>query len=210
MKEDKDGAFDWEDIRQRIAAAGAALSGMGQLAPEVVQEILERRAAQLAEVPLQEEEGERIELALIRLGSEIYGLEVRYVFDIRPVEQITRVPRVPDWVAGVVNLRGRILSVLDLQRFFGLPPAERDGDGFLVVVETPDVEVALLADDVLAVEVLPTSQVQDVADTIRGLPPEYVRGVAELGGNGDGPMMVVLDLPALLADKKLIVREEII
>ena len=62
---------------------------------------------------------------VIRLGREVYGLETDYVFDIRPLESITHVPRVPDWVAGVVNLRGRIISVLDLQRFLGLPPVER-------------------------------------------------------------------------------------
>lgn len=213
-------AFDWEGVRQRIAQANVALAGPDEIALEMVQQIWARRAARLAEIPVQEDEGEQIELVLVQLGREIYGLEAQYVFDIRPAEHITRVPRVPDWVAGVVNLRGRILSVVDLKRFFGLAHAEHNGDNgpatpYLAVVETPDMELVLLVDEVLAVETLPASQMQDVADTIRGLPSEYVRGVAECRGediptSGDGSMLVVLDLPVLLADKQLIIHEEII
>lgn len=221
--------FDWEIARQRIAAANAALAGLDETAPEVVQQIWARRAAQLAEVPIQEEEGEQIELVVVQLGREVYGLDAQYVFDIRPAGQITRLPRVPDWVAGVVNLRGRIFSVLDLQRFFGLSRAQTrglpDAEGnrnngpestermpYLAVVETPDMEIALLVDGVLAVESLPASQVQEAADTTWGIHPEYVRGVAERRGgdtpiNGDG-LLVVLDLLALLADERLIVHEE--
>jgi purine-binding chemotaxis protein CheW len=208
--------FDWEGVHQRIAAAEAALAGMVEAAPELVQEILERRAAQLAEVPVREDEDERVELLLIRLGRELYGLDAHHVSDLRPVERITRVPRVPDWVAGVVNLRGRLLSAVDLRRFFGLPDAKRDeGDGpavtpYLVAVETPEMELALLADDVPEVEALPSGQIQESSGVVRGIRPEYVRGVAERGGDGDGPMLVVLDLPALLADKRLIVHEEIV
>jgi purine-binding chemotaxis protein CheW len=218
--------FDWEGVRQRIAEANAALAGLDETSPEVVQQIWARRAAQLAQVPVQEEEGEQIELVLVQLGREIYGLDAQCVYDIRPAEQITRVPRVPDWVAGVVNLRGRILSVIDLGHFFGLSraemrglaQAEANGEGEatsgpdLVVIETSDMEIALLADDVLAVEALPASQVQEATDTIRGIHPEYVRGVAERRSgdtptNGDG-LLVVLDLPALLADERLIIHEE--
>lgn len=220
--------FDWEGVHQRIAATNAALTGLDETAPEEMQQIWARRAAQLAKAPIQQEEGEQIDLVMIQLGREIYGLEARYVYDIRPAEHITRVPRVPDWVAGVVNLRGRILSVVDLRRFFGLPRAEtRDlaqaetsderGATFgldLVVVETPDMEIALLADDALAVEALPASQVQEAADAIQGICPEYVRGVAKrqsgnLPTNGDG-LLVVLDLLALLADERLIIHKEIV
>jgi purine-binding chemotaxis protein CheW len=205
--------FDGEAVYRGVAAAEAAL---GEMSPELLQELLERRAAQLAEVPVREDEGGRVALVLIQLGRELYGLDVQHVSDLRPVEQITRVPRVPDWVAGVVNLRGRLLSVLDLQRFFGLPDAKRDEDdapagaSYLLAVETPGIEVALLADDVLAVESLPANQVQEATGTVRGVRPEYVRGVAERGGDGDGPMLVVLDLPTMLTDERLIVQQEIV
>ncbi len=225
-------AFDWEGARQRIAEANAVLAGIGEITPEMLEQILAQRAARLAQVPTQEDEGEQIELVLIKLGHETYGLDAQHVFEIRLAKQITHVPRVPDWVAGVVNLRGRILSAIDLRRFFGLPSAEGNstnspetdfgelgravaGTAHLVVVETPDMEVALLTDDVLAVEELPADRVQDATGTVRTIPPEYVRGVVahkdgDISTDGSDSMIVVLDLPALLADERLIVHEEIV
>jgi purine-binding chemotaxis protein CheW len=206
--------FDWDGVRGRIAAVGAALEEMAGADPDLVERIWAQRAAQLAKPPEREEEGKQIDLALIQLGREVYGIEVQYVLEIRPAVRITRVPRVPEWVTGVANLRGRILSVLDLRRFFGLAPAEaREEDRVtpfldLVVVETPAMEVALLTEDVLEVDLFPTSQVQGVAETIRGVSSEYVRGVIERGA--EAPMIVVLDLPALLADERLIIQEEVI
>jgi purine-binding chemotaxis protein CheW len=135
--------------------------------------------------------------------------------EVRPATRITRVPRVPDWVAGVTNLRGRILSVLDLRCFFGLAPVEnRDEEERitpfqdLVVVETPDMEVALLVEDVLEIEMFPTARIQTVAEMIQGSGSEHVLGVIERGGKA--PMIAVLDLPALLVDERLIIEENVI
>jgi len=201
--------FDWEGVRQRITAASLALENLEETSPQVLEQVWARRAERLARVPAQAEEGEQVTLVLLRLGREVYGVDVQYIFDIRPVESITRVPRVPDWVAGVVNLRGRIFSVLDLQRFLGLA-READEDGkatrYLAVVEMPEVELALLADEVLPPEQVSVSRIQE-ATTMRSFAPEYLRGVAE---RKDGGLMTVLNLPALLADKQLIVHEEIV
>jgi len=232
----KEREFDWQNVRERIAAANASLTDSDEISPELLHRIWARRAAQLAEMPPQEDESEHIQLVLFRLGREIYGVNAQHVFDIRPAELITHVPRIPDWVTGVVNLRGRVLSVVDLRRFFGLPRAgSADGrhpaDGkypdedtgsksveethHLIVVETPDIEIALLTDEVLTIEALPTSQIRDTAGTVRGLRPEYVRGVvtrenedANVGKNNT--MLVVLDLSALLADERLIIHEEVV
>jgi purine-binding chemotaxis protein CheW len=216
-------SFDWEEIRRRIATAEAALVEIDQSTPEVMERIWARRAAQLAQVPPQEDEGEQMRLELVRLGCEIYGLEAQYVFDNRPLEQLTPVPRVPHWVAGVVNQRGRILSVVDLHRFFGLPAAGEDGGAgaqegydavegvpYLVVVETPDMEVVLLVDDVLAVETLPARRVQALTSVVRSIPVEYVQGVVERSNGKDAQTVVVLDLPALLSDERFIIHEEVV
>ena len=212
--------FDWQAMSEQIASASAALHGMDEMAPEAMQELWARRAAKLAQVPADDVDGKRIDLVLIRLGREIYGLEAIYVSDIKPLEQITRVPRVPDWVAGVVNQRGRIYSVVNLQRFFKLPAAESEGQTaprrpFLLMVEIPEMEVALLADDVLSIEAIPAARIKDAIGTVRGLPPEYVRGVArrqnrDAKESAASSLLVVLDLPTILADERLIVREEIV
>jgi purine-binding chemotaxis protein CheW len=206
--------FDWDGARERIAAVGQALEVMEGAAPEMVERIWAQRAAQLAKPPTREEKGGQIELALVQMGCEVYSIEVTYILEIRPAVRITRVPRVPEWVAGVTHLRGRILSVLDLRRFFGLAPAETNKDWMtpfpdLVVVGTPTMEVALVVEDVLAIETFPIGRIQDVTETIQGVRPEYVRGVLEWEGSAP-QMVVVLDLSALLADEQLIIEEETI
>lgn len=212
--------FDWEKARQRIAAVQATLAELEETSPETLQKIWAQRAAKLAQWTGQEGKDEQIELLLVQLGREVYGFDVQHVFDIRPAARITRVPRVPDWVTGVTNRRGHILSVLDLRRFFGLVPQEhsQDEEGtehvettpYLVFVETPEMEAyaALLVDGAPTIEMLPLSRVQDATDTPRGLRPEYVRGVVECEGEHE-QIAVILDLPALMNDERLIIHEEI-
>lgn len=206
--------LDWEGVHQYVAADSAALNDLEEASPELMEQVWARRAERLAQVPVKRDEGEQIQLVLLRLGREVYGLDVQYVFDIRPVEHITRVPRVPDWVAGVVNLRGRIFSVIDLQCFLGLaraedtePSSNGEATNCLVVVETPEMELALLADEALPMETVTVDRIQDATSAIRGIGPEYMRGIAE---RQSGDLMAILDLPTLLAGKQLIVHEEIV
>jgi purine-binding chemotaxis protein CheW len=195
-----------------------------------VEQILAQRAARLAEAPVEEEAGEQIMLVLVRLGREVYGLDAQYVGRIRPVEQITRVPRVPNWVAGVTNLRGHVLSVVDLRILFGLPSistnghrgnghgddsapkAPEQGSAYLVAIETPEMELALLVDAVLSVVALPVSQIQETTSTIRGLRAEHVMGIGKWRATpGDKEeLLAVLDMAALASDERLIIHEEIV
>lgn len=207
---------DWEEIRRKVLESSARLVWMDDVPQDVLEQAWAQRAEQVAQVIADGESGEQIEIVVIRLGREVYGVETDYVFDIRSLEHITRVPRVPDWVAGVVNLRGRIISALDLQRYLGLPPAENGGEvesgaRHLVVVGTPAMELALLVDEVLAVESLPISQIQEATSAVKGIQAEYMRGIVVQSQAGDDTApLLVLDLPALLADKRLIVHEDII
>jgi purine-binding chemotaxis protein CheW len=189
----------------------------GGVSMDEVQKVWAARSARLARVPVQEEEGEYLQLARLRLGREIYAIDVQYVADIRPLERLTCVPRVPAWVAGVVNLRGRIYSVVDLLQFLGLsrdtsPEGEQknrsreDQSRYLVVVETPAIELVLLVDEVLPIRDVPVSRIEQALGKAYALRPDYVYGIADMDGED---AMVILDLPVLLTDKQLIVHEEL-
>ncbi|MBN1581980.1 MAG: chemotaxis protein CheW [Anaerolineae bacterium] len=194
------------------------------MALETVQTILAQRAARLAQAPEQETEGERIRLVVVRLGSEVYALDTQFVFDVWSAGQITFVPGVPKWVLGVVNRRGRILSVVDLREFLGLDKAKvdrkKDDNGwddnaagqipYLILLQIPAMEVVLRVDDVLGVEALLNGRITDLADTVRGIPQEYVRGVSELDNEREKLLVVILDVRALLCDERLIVHQEIV
>lgn len=181
---------------------------------EMVRQIWDQRAAQLARIPADEDSSDQTELVLIGLGNEVYGLDVHYVREMGPIQRITRVPRVPDWLVGVVNLRGRVVSVLDIQRFFGLARHvhnhrdQQPETRYLVVVESTGMQIALIVDRILAVERIATGMIREVPDTIRSLPAEYVRGTAPYG-EGKDALLVVLNLSNLLADRRLIIDEEL-
>lgn len=170
-----------------------------------IEQIWARRAEEMARVPPREPEGGKIEILVIRLGTERYAFDARLAGDIRPRGRITPVPGVPDWVAGVTSRRGQILSVLDLARYLGLPGEATTGERPMVTVTSPDMELVLLVDEVLAVETLPLAHVREPAGTMAALPDEYVQGVVEQ----DAGLLVLLDLSALLADPRLIIQQEV-
>ena len=177
---------------------------------EQIERIWAQRAAQMAQVVAREEPGEQLAIALLRLGRELLGLEVQYVQSIRPKEALTRVPRVPDWVAGVTNLRGRILSVIDLRAYLGLPPSPEQGEGILLLVQTPGMEVIFLVDDVPGVEILPVRKDLAGDSLIHHLQSEYVRAVVERRSSPVGQRHItVRDMEALLGDPRLVVHEDL-
>jgi len=215
-------AIDWEAVRQQIEIAGQKLAASQEMSQTALEEAWARRAAQIAQKIREEEQGDVLKAAIVRLDGELYGLDVRHIFDIRNLDRVTFVPRAPSWVLGVVNWRGRILSVINFRRFLGLPTNDAVEEGKttqrLVVVQVGEVEVGLRVDDVYLIETIPHSQIRKEEGDVRGIKPELVDGIFIRSGlektanlakhNGEG-IIVLLNLPALLADPKLIIREEI-
>lgn len=179
----------------------------------MLEQIWARRAEMLAQEVAEDDGGEHLSVVLVQLGQEVYGLEAQYVYDARPLERVTPVPRAPVWMAGVVNVRGRIYSVLDLARFLNLPATSNGNDAasYLVVVQSEALELALKVDTVLSVIALPESHLQEAPDTLN-IPTAIVRGVMQNDdGDPDLPaFLVVLDLPQLLSDPQLIIHEELV
>jgi len=183
-----------------------------EMTTEMLEQIWARRAETLAAEVAEDDGGEHLSVVLVQLGQEVYGLEAQYVYDARPLERITPLPRTPLWLAGVVNVRGRIYSVLDLARFLNLPTtANGSGEGaYLVVVQFEALELALKVDAVLSVVALPANRLQEAADTLN-IPATIVRGVMQNNDDPDLPaFLVVLDLPQLLRDPQLIIHEELV
>ncbi len=239
----KDNPRQTRDNRETLSQVIPENEGQTDRKENLIHEELERtlsqRAAMLACELETEEPGEQIEIARFRLGREVYGLDVNNLIGIRPLRTITRVPNTPNWIAGVINLRGRTFSVLDLQRFLNLQPLEQTGKGrasiqHLIMVETSDMEMAILVDEVQAIDTLPVKQIQEANSSVRGIPSEYVRGIFLREGNhsnqtqadrnrhepwcnstssmheGESTLVVILDLPAIFADKRLIIHEDIV
>ncbi len=129
------------------------------------------------------------------VGTETYGLHIRYVREIIGLQAITLLPDVPEWIRGVINLRGKVIPVMDIRKRFRLPHREDDRRTCIVVVNVSDWSVGLVVDAV--------SEVIDIApDNIE--PPPHVDGgssqhfLSGLGKVGD-EVRLLLDAPKLLA-----------
>jgi purine-binding chemotaxis protein CheW len=165
--------------------------------------ILRERAVRLAgkcedDAPV----GEQLELLQFKLASEAYAVENRFVQEVHPLQELTPLPCTPAFVLGIVNVRGRILPVLDLKKFFDLPEQGLTDLHRIIMVKGHDVELGLLADMTLGVRRIPADSLQPSLPTLTGIRAEYLKGVGR-------EHLVVLDLDRILSDPKIIVHEEV-
>jgi purine-binding chemotaxis protein CheW len=185
------------------------------LSPDELAEIWAQRAYELAQEPPAPVTGRTIDLLVFWLGKERYGVEVTNIREIYPLGQLTPVPRTPNFVAGVFSARGRILSAIDLSAFFDLPAIKPSGQTKIIVVADTDLsvtntrvaghmlEVGILADDVADVITIFKEDIQPPLTTHTGVRAEYIQGIT-------ADLLVVLNLTALLSDKRLIIQEELL
>lgn len=165
--------------------------------------ILADRAQELAR-PLKEDDrpapGEAV--VVFRLARELYAIPQLHVREIGPLANLTEVPCVPRFVLGVFNLRGQILPVIDIKRFFDLPETGLDDMHVAVIVRIGDFEFGILADVVVDTRVILSTEVEQALPTLTGIRREYIKGVT-------ADHVVILDLPAMVEDPNFLVNEEV-
>jgi len=137
-------------------------------------------------------EDDDVQLVVFKLADEMYGVHVLAVEEIIRYQEVTSIPHAPPAVEGVINLRGRIIPVLDLRKRFGLPPAERAKGTRIVVVEASGLTVGLVVDAVDEVRNLPTDTIEPPSPIITTVHSEFVMGVGKLTGDGDTQQLVIL------------------
>jgi purine-binding chemotaxis protein CheW len=136
-------------------------------------------------------------LVTFYLDREEYGVDVRQVQEIRRVGDITSVPRAPEFVRGVINLRGRILPVLDLKRKLGLGEVAASRAARIVVVRVRERILGLLVDGASQVPKIPVSRIEAAPEEVVERGGDYIRGVAKL----DDRLIILVDLERLLAQE---------
>jgi purine-binding chemotaxis protein CheW len=137
------------------------------------------------------------------LGIEEYAVRVLQVREIIGLQEMTPVPQTPAYVRGVINLRGKVVPVVDLRRKFGLPAAEVTNRTCIIVVQTPGaagpVPVGLLVDAVCEVAVLSAADIEDTPDFGGSLPCPFLLGLAKTKGK----VRILLDIDAVLSHSEL-------
>lgn len=196
------GHIDWAAIHERLARAAAAIEGRAAATFADNARVLAARARELArEAAPQSRPQDQLEVVEFLLAHETYAIESSFVREVYPLRDLTPLPGVPAFVAGIVNVRGKIVSVIDLKRLVDLPARGLTELNKIIVIGNEHMEFGLLADAVLGVQHIPLRSLQRALPTLTGIRAEYLRGVAR-------ERLVILDAARILADPKLVVRDE--
>jgi purine-binding chemotaxis protein CheW len=196
--------FDWTTIRDRLTRADAALTEDFARTAEDRKRLLRERARALAREPqsaVWAEPGQVIDVVEFVVSHERYAVEAAYVREVSPMKDITPLPGTPPFVVGIVNVRGQILSVLDLKKFFDLPSKGLPEIEKIVILDDGAMEFGLLVDVLAGRRRLPLAHLQPPLPTLTGIRQEYLRGVT-------ADRLVVLDAARLLADPNIVVRHD--
>lgn len=137
------------------------------------------------------EEGElTYHLVTFHLAREEYGVEIANIQEIIRATNITPVPGAPSHVRGVINLRGKIIPVVDLRKRFGMPEGAASDQQRIVVVELGEKRLGMLVDSVSQVIRIPAEVVEDLPEEATAIDDNYVKGVGKL----DNRLVIILDL----------------
>ena len=135
------------------------------------------------------------QLVVFHVGPELYGVDIGRVHEIIRLQTVTRVPRAPSYVEGVINLRGKVIPVVDLRRRFGLPTAEHTRASRIVVVDVGEQVVGMIVDAVNQVVRLDTATVEAPGAVVTGADNAYVQGIAKLTDR----LVLLLDLDGVFS-----------
>lgn len=132
------------------------------------------------------------------LAREEYGLEILKVQEIIGLLPITRVPRTPMFIRGVINLRGKVISVVDLRLKFGMPEKETTSETCIIVVQAAGMEMGIIVDKVSEVLAIATSEIEDAPAFGTTVNTDYILGI----GKAQGKVKLLLDIDKVLSKQE--------
>jgi len=178
-------------------------SGVFEAATVEERAILRSRAKRLAREPEREGETEEyLKTVAFLLAHETYAIETPFIREVCPLTELTPLPCTPDYILGIINIRGQILTIMEMKKFFDLPEKGITDLNRIIVVEEEDMAMGILADEIIGIRNIPKSGLNPPLPTMAGTHAGYVKGIA---GGG----IVLLDMERVLTDRHLIVHEEV-
>ena len=136
-----------------------------------------------------------LQLVTFSIGSEEFGVDILKVIEIIRTMEITKVPKAPAFVEGVINLRGLVIPIIDLRRRFGLAEKAGESDTRIIVIEINGMSVGFVVDSVSEVLRIPANTVEPAPPVVAGVDSDYISGVGKL----EDRLLILLDLDKLLS-----------
>ena len=195
-------AIDWEDVHRRVAKINERMDKNWEPSPGDVKGILKKRAEALAKVRVDKWRGvKRLFVVEFLLGDEKYGIEASLLQEVYPLKELTTLPGLPEFIPGIINVHGRIISVMDLKKFFSLPDKGLTNFNSVLIVRKGGMGTGILADDVLGMTGIDPDDIQPAMPTLTGIHSDYLRGVTS-------ECLIVLEADRILDDPGIIVNEK--
>lgn len=163
-----------------------------------MEEVREKLDLALDEEDRPQAQEELIQLVTFSIGGEEFGVDILSVQEIIRIMDITKVPKAPDFVEGVINLRGKVIPIVDLRKRFGFEPREADKHTRIIVIQINYMVVGFMVDAVSEVLRIPAGTIEAPPGVVSGLESDYIDGVGMLGDR----LLIMLDLNRLLSSQE--------
>ncbi len=158
-----------------------------------------KNSAPLAKEELENEDTQKDKYLTFHLAGEDYGIEIRYVIEIIGIQKITEVPDMPAFIRGVINLRGKVIPVMDVRARFNIAARDYDDRTCIIVVNIDGTEVGLVVDEVSEVADIPQKNVEPPPRTGKSAGSRCIQGMGKIGDE----VKILLDVQELLFDEEM-------
>jgi len=194
-----------EKVRSRLKKLGSELQSLHEISPEEKADIFRKRAEYLSERLSRKEPEEQVRMLAFCLGNEKYCVRIQHVLEVLDVTDINKLPCTPHHFTGVINLRGNILTLMDISQLVGV---ERSSDGLsetIVVIEVDDETAGIVVDKVDDILDVTLKQIAPPLTTLKGIKEEFTEGEVVI----EGQPVILLNLVKIMKDERMKVSEMI-
>lgn len=196
-------AIDWKAMHAQLKANQNALTQVCPPDPAEVQSILHKRAVSLAQKTNPSlGHVNNIQVLEFEMGSEHYAVASNFIQKVYLLNDLTFLPCVPPYVIGIINVRGQIISVIDLRKVFGLSDTGLTDLHQVILLHYESMEFGILTDKVIGMRMVDLSKLQTSMPTLVGARNAHLKGITT-------EQIVILDAEKLLADLSLVVNEQV-
>ncbi len=155
--------------------------------------------AVLDEIDETAEDTQKGKFLTFSIGKEAYGFEIKHVTEIIGIQEITEVPELPIYVKGIINLRGKIIPVMDVRLRFKKEPREYNDRTCIIVIDIRDISIGLIVDHVAEVVVIDPENIVPPPTIKTGFHNRYIKGIGKVGSE----VKLLLDCDKLLNDEEI-------
>jgi len=195
--------FDWVEVHRKLDETRNAIERGFRPGDKEKRSILKERARSLARKPAGDrKEADSITVTEFLLADEHYAIESKHIHGIYQIKEFTPLPCTPPFIFGIVNIHGEIISVSDIKKFFDLPEQGITNLNKIIVIQTGQMELGILADEIIGVKTISVKEIQVSLPTLMGIREKYLKGVTK-------ERLIILDAVKFLSDESIIINEGI-